>query len=236
VEQNHAQKLASSMVLWRRPKAAIPINCVYPFPLLLPPSPLYNTTYMDGSNTQAGHEAGGWYHGAVTGPVSAERAAEAQPAAQPHAEVVEWTASEFVAHDKGFGWFMLLALFTIAVVGLVYWLTRDIFSVVVVVMMAVILGMAAARKPKVVSYKLDRTGLTAGKRYYPYSEYKSFAMPDDGPFTSVVLVPMKRFSFPASAYLAPDSQAKAVQLLSEHLPLEHGELDSLERLMRRLHF
>ena len=150
--------------------------------------------------------------------------------------VVEWTASEFVAHDKGFGWYALLAVGALVVSAGLYLMTKDIFTVVVVLIMAAILGVAGARKPKVVKYRLDNSGLKVGRRLYPYRAYKSFTMPEEGPFISIVLVPLRRFDFPVSAYLAPDSQDKALDFLSSHLPMEPSGLDRLERLMRALHF
>src|SRR5690606_25019420 len=114
---------------------------------------------------------------------------------------VEWTASEFVAHDKGSGWYMLLFLAAAAIAALLYLITRDMFSAGAAMAMAFILGIAGARKPRVVPYRLDESGLTAGKRFYPYREFKSFAMPDDGPFVGVTLIPLKRFGFPVSFYL-----------------------------------
>ena len=151
-------------------------------------------------------------------------------------EVVEWTASEFVAHEKNFGWYALLLLVSIVVAGGLYFITRDVFSAGVVIVIAIIMAIAAAHKPRQVAYRLDGSGITVGKNFHPYSDYKSFAMPEEGPFVSIVLVPMKRFGLPLSAYLAPDTQDKALNLLSNYLPLERGELDNIEKLMRQLRF
>ena len=151
--------------------------------------------------------------------------------------VVEWTASEFVAHEKGVGWYMVLMLAAALISAGLYLLTRDVFSVVVVVIMALALAVASARKPRVVNYRVDESGLTAGSKFYPYRAFKSFVMPEDGgPFASIVLMPLKRFDFPVSAFLAPDSQDKVLDSLSKHLPMERGQLDGLEKLMRQLRF
>lgn len=193
---------------------------------------------MDGDNKQTtkATEAVGWQYksaGGVAGSVDA--AAETQPAAAK-GDFVEWSASEFVAHDKGFGWYAVLVLGTILVSAGLYLLTRDKFSVIVVLIMAAILGVASARKPRIINYRLDNAGLTAGKKFYPYGEYKSFSMPEDGPFAAIVLVPMKRLSFPTGAYLAPDSQQKAVDILANHLPLERDELTLFDQVVNQLRF
>lgn len=189
---------------------------------------------MDGDKKQDAKapEAAGWQYkpGSNT---------PAQMAAEPsvQAEAIEWSASEFVAHEKGFSWYAFLALGTAVVAVVLYFVTRDLLSVIVVVVMAAILAVAGSHKPRVVTYRLDNAGLTAGKKFYPYSAYKSFSMPDDGgPFTSIVLVPLKRLSFPTGAYLAPDSQQEVLELLSSHLPLERGELSFFDELVAHLRF
>jgi len=108
--------------------------------------------------------------------------------------------------------------------------------VVVVIIMGVVLGVIGSRKPRVITYRLDHSGLTAGTKFYPYANYKSFALPEDGPFASVVLMPLKRFGVPVSAFLAPDSQQKALEVLSTHLPLERGQMGAIDSLMRQLRF
>lgn len=182
-------------------------------------------------------EEAGWQYKSVTGVEPVRSTADSEDASQkPSRETVEWTASEFVAHEKGFGWYALLVLATLIIAACLYFATRDAFAVAVAVIMAIIFGIAGSHKPRVIAYKLDRSGLTAGTRFYPYNEYKSFAMPQEGPFTGVTLLPMKRFGFPVGAYLAPDSQEKALEILSDHLPLERGELTTFEELMRTLRF
>lgn len=189
---------------------------------------------MDGDKKSAEsiNETAGWQFKPADGPAAPSAAGSAEGAAG-----VEWSASEFVAHEKGFGWYALLALGTAVVAAGLYLLTRDLISAIVVVVMAVILAIASGHKPRVVTYRLDDAGLTAGKKFYPYSAYKSFSMPDDGgPFTSIVLVPLKRIGFPTGAYLAPDSQQEVLELLSRHLPLERGELSFFDELVAHLRF
>lgn len=151
-------------------------------------------------------------------------------------DAVEWSASEYVDREKSRGWYAWLAVGAVVISAGIYLLTRDIAAIVVVVVLTVALGVSGGHKPRVINYRLDGKGLKAGSKFYPYKAYKSFTMPEEGPFAVVVMLPLKRFDFPASAYLAPDTADKAVTLLSEHLPMERGELDTVDRLMRRLHF
>lgn len=198
---------------------------------------------MDGGDTRRdqSQENAGWQYkpgSTLDQPFAPPDGADAVSAGQGAADdAVEWSASEFVAHEKNFGWYAALALVTALVSAGLYLVTRDTFTVGVVAAMAVILGIAAARKPRVVAYRVDNSGITVGRNFHSYREYKSFAIPEEnGPFASIVLVPMKRFGIPLSAYLAPDSQQKALEVLSGHLPMERGKLDAVDQLMRQLRF
>ncbi len=206
-----------------------------PFPLLLRQRPLYNNHSMKGDDKKAADQAGqtDWQY--KPGDNTAETA-DAPNAPAGSDGSVEWTASEFVAHDKGFGWYAALAVLAILVASLVYLITREVLSTIVIIIMAAILGVAGSHKPRVVEYRLDASGLTAGKKFYPYHDYKSFVVPDQGPFVSVMLIPLKRISLPVGAFLAPDSQQRALNLLSEHVPMQQRDPGFFDTLMRQLRF
>mgnify|MGYP007125561362 CR=1 FL=1 len=165
----------------------------------------------------------------------------------PHAEspsepanaanrAVEWTASEFIAHEKGFGWYVLLLTAAVVVAAAIYFITKDTFSAAAALIILIIFIVAGSRKPRVMTYKVDSYGLTIGSKFYPYSAYKAFSLAQEGPFLSIVLIPLKRVAFPVGAYLAPDSQNEVLEILSSHLPLERHQPSTLDHLMHRLGF
>ena len=202
---------------------------------------MYNTDGMDGDKQQPqqNNEAAGWVYKpgdeVQDGLAPAESVQDSPAQPIPEGEV-GWSASEYIAHEKGFGWYALLFLVAAVLAAVIYLLTKEIISPVVVLVLAATIGISGGRQPKVVDYRLSSSGITAGKKFYPFQDYKSFAIVEDGPFASVVLVPMKRLAFPFSAYLAPDSEHQVIEALANHLPLERGELDSVDRLMRQLRF
>jgi hypothetical protein len=184
---------------------------------------------MDGDKKTAPEPEAGWkYQSAAGGDEGVSSDAPAE---------VEWTASEFVAHEKGVGWYLLLATAALVIAAVIYFVSKEMFSPIVILVMALILGVAGAHKPRTIAYRLDASGLTAGKKFYPYSQFKSFTMPpQNGPFVTVVLIPLKRFGFSTGAFLAPDSQQQALDVLSNHLPLERGEMGLVEVAMQWLRF
>jgi hypothetical protein len=149
---------------------------------------------------------------------------------------ISWTASEFVAHDKTSEWYMLLGLGTVAAAGLMYVLTKDFVSVGVIVLAAVIFGIYGAHKPRQLQYRVDPRGVTIGDKTYGYNEFRTFSVIPEGAFSSIVLMPLKRFAVAISIYYAPQDEEKIVELLSQQLPYEQRRRDAVDSLMRKVRF
>jgi hypothetical protein len=149
---------------------------------------------------------------------------------------ISWTASEFVAHNKGFNWYALLVLAAIAFAMVIWLLTRDFISVAVIVIVAILLGVAATRKPRVLEYHLDNEGLEIAGKFYPYVEFRSFSIMQEGAFSSIMLIPMRRFAPPISIYYSPDDEEEIVNVISMHLPHEERGRDMADRIAKRIRF
>jgi hypothetical protein len=149
---------------------------------------------------------------------------------------ISWSASEFIAHEKSFGWFALLFLATVSLAASVLLLTRDKISTVVIVLVGIVFGILAARKPKTIAYKVDNSGLNVGEHHYVYGQFRSFAIVDEDAFSSVVFMPMRRFMPLITVYYDPKDEDKIVSILSQWLPLETHRLDFIDNFMRRIRF
>lgn len=154
----------------------------------------------------------------------------------PKDDVITWTASEYINHTRGAGWYLALVIGTIVLAAAVYLITKDYFAAGVVGIMGVVVAAFSTHKPKQVSYELSSFGLKAGEKVYPYSLFKSFTLIREGALSSVNLIPIKRFMPPLSIYFEPADEQKIVATLGNHLPYEEGGLDAIERLSRRLRF
>lgn len=159
------------------------------------------------------------------------------PAAQPSTPTeVSWTASEFVEHSKSLGWYLVLALITIVVLVIVFLWTKDMISIIAITVMAVLYGIMAARKPRIMEYRLDANGITIGSIMHPYTKFKSFAIVDEGAFSAISFMPFKRFMPPVGIYYAPQDQDRILAVLTKYLPLELQEPDMIDRFARRIRF
>lgn len=146
-----------------------------------------------------------------------------------------WQASEYVYHQKKPGWYLL---FFVGVVGLVgaTALTRQWFSMAVFLAMALALTVYATKRPRILNYRLDHTGVVVEGKHYPYHDFRSFAVIQDVGWHAIDLEPTRRFMPRLSILFDSDDFEKIMEILSRQLPQEFREPDWVERLTRYLKF
>ncbi|MEO5627550.1 MAG: hypothetical protein ABIQ89_01530 [Candidatus Saccharimonadales bacterium] len=173
---------------------------------------------------------------AATSPAAPEFAQTPQPKPTVEKDGITWSASEFIAHQKNFGWYVLLGLAGLAAAAVIYLLTHDIFSTAMVILVVIVLAIFAARKPRTLDYQVDSAGVHIGKKSYAYDEFKSFSVIDEGPFSSITFMPLKRFMPGISVFYEPDDEKQIVEVLSGYLPIEEGRKDAVDRFMHKIRF
>jgi cbb3-type cytochrome oxidase subunit 3 len=158
---------------------------------------------------------------------------EAPSKKPPHS--VAWQAPEFIEHDHGAGWFLLLIFTTLIFAGITYWISHgSIFGTGIMIVLGGILWAYARQKPGQAQYEISASGISVNNKVYKYSDFKSFTIFREGPLSIVNLFPLKRFMPPVSAYFDPKDEKKIVDVLGNYLPYEDRQLDSIDRLSRRL--
>lgn len=171
------------------------------------------------------------------GDAGASAQSASSPVSQvPNPTIVSWTASEYVANPKNTNWYAMLAASTVALAVIVYLITSDKVSTVVIVMLGIIVGVFAARQPNVLEYRLDTAGLQMGPRFYPYNGFKTFSVVEEGAFNHISLLPLKRFMPPLSIHYAPEDEEKIINTLADYLPYEAHKRDIVESISRRVRF
>lgn len=163
---------------------------------------------------------------------------EAEQAVQPpdYQPSVSWTASEFIAHAKAPGWYAILAGSTAVAVLIIYVLTRDFISAAVVAIGAIFFGIYAGRQPRQLAYRVDEQGLQIGQKFYGYEQFRSFSVVPEGAFSSIVLMPLKRFAPVTTIYYAPEDEEHITNILANELPFAEHRHDAIDRLMRHIRF
>lgn len=151
----------------------------------------------------------------------------------PH---IEWTASEYIANPKSAGWFMLLAVGSILLAAGIYFVTKDYVSTGVIALLGVIVGIFAARQPRVLRYVIDNTGIYIGERFYPYATFKTFSVADSQAIHHISLEPLRRFMPPLVIHYDPDDEGKITETLASYLPYQPYRRDIVDSITRRFRF
>lgn len=151
-------------------------------------------------------------------------------------EPLAWTAPEFIAHAKTASWYAILGLCSLALAALIWLITKDVISAVVVVVGALFLGVYAGRKPRELDYQISISGIGIGAKHYGYEEFKSFAIVPEETTESIVFMPLKRFAPSLTIYYATEHENQIVDFLAARLPLEEYKHDLVDNFVRKIRF
>ncbi len=149
---------------------------------------------------------------------------------------IKWTASEFIHHHKNLGWYLGLILATLAFSGITYLVTKDVISSSTILLVGVLFGVLASKKPRELPYSVNNQGVTIGQKFYPYTIFRSFAVNQEGAIACVEFMPLKRFMPEIAIYFPPDQGTKILDLLSDHLPHEQFQMNGVDKLMKKVRF
>lgn len=155
---------------------------------------------------------------------------------KPEETPLTWTASEYIDHNNGMTWYALLLAGTLTLSGVIYFLTKDMLATGTILILGIVVGIAAARRPQQINYELTSAGIKIGGKSYSFNSYRSFYIIKDGALHSISLMPLKRFSPALSVYFDPGHEEQIIEKLSHRLPFEEHEVDFIEKLSRRLRF
>jgi hypothetical protein len=158
----------------------------------------------------------------------------AEPTASP-AQPVTWTASEFISYHKNGGWYFMLIGGVAVLCGLVYFLTRDLISVVAIAVVIILYLVLAGVKPKQRAYRLDQYGIGIDEKSYPYNEFKSFSVFQEGAVGRVSFIPLKRFMPEIEIYFPLESGPQVLDMLADSLPHDQRPEHGMDRIIKRLH-
>ena len=150
--------------------------------------------------------------------------------------VIEWTASEFLHHQKNPQWLSIAIIVLLVSTGLIYLITDDLISTISVLILGTLLVVVSLRKPRVLHYRLSDEGLTIGNRDYIYNDFLSFAIIREDMTESIMLIPQKRWSPAMFLYFAPEDGQKIFELIGTYLPFEEKEKDAIDKFLHKIRF
>jgi hypothetical protein len=150
---------------------------------------------------------------------------------------VSWNALEFIVHEKSPLWYLALIVVTLGLASLVLILSHDKVSTVLIIIVGIIFGVVAGRRPRHLQYLLDSKGITINRASRRYSEFKSFAVVEENGLDTIIFMPLKRFTLPLTINVDTNETDAVITKLSDYLPNDqtHGH-DAIDKFMQRIHF
>ena len=155
---------------------------------------------------------------------------------QPSFEPITWSGSEFITRQKDIGWYLVLFIALGIIGGLIYLFSKDLLSVIFIVIMGALFAIVAARKPRQLQFMIDDTGLHVGNRVYYFTDFKSFSVQHDGAIGHMDFLPLRRFQGELSVYYAPEDEKRIFDALAARIPHEQRRETILDRLVKLIHF
>lgn len=155
---------------------------------------------------------------------------------EPTLTPVTWSASEFVSHQKTTLWYVGLGFVSAIVTLLVFLVTRNLLSGIVVAMACMALGVFAARTPQTKTFEINTEGVVVAGRPFPYGLFKSFSIMEDGGISCIWLRPIKKFMPTVVMYYGPEEEEQIILMLDNFLPQEDRQHDFVDKVSRRIRF
>jgi len=150
--------------------------------------------------------------------------------------LAEWSASEFVEHDKGYNWYGYLIVGAVLISARLFLVTKEIMSIVVTVLLAIVMAIYGTAKPKTVDYKITGNGVSLGPKHFNFSEFKSFSIIEDSAMPYIQLMPQRRFMVPITIFVDPEHTNEIAELIGQFLPYDQKKRDAVDKLSSRLRF
>lgn len=151
-------------------------------------------------------------------------------------ELAHWQAADFIDHDKSIGWYGLLALAVLIVAAGLYLITKDLITTFSVVFIAVVFGIVAGMKPRIVEYSIYEGGIAIADKQYNFAQFKSFSILEEDTGVIISLVPLKRFVPYVIVNLVQGQEDQITELISQYLPYQQRNKSVIDTAMHRLRF
>ena len=148
--------------------------------------------------------------------------------------LLRWQGSEYLAHDRGKGWYVIMAVVVLILIALAILVLKSVTFAILVPVMAIALFIYTHRTPELLNYTLSHKGLHINDKLYTYDRFKSFGVMQHGEINSIVLIPRKRFQIGQTVYFPAEVGEQLVDMLAARLPMKEVKPDAIDKLLARL--
>jgi hypothetical protein len=155
---------------------------------------------------------------------------------EPSPRAISWEAPQHSHTDKSSDWYFAFVIIVLAVVVSAIIFGNPLFALVLAVG-GVVLLIAVARRPSIITYAVSVRGVTIDEEFYPFSELLAYYIDETDHKGPQLLLLSKRTFMPHIIMTLPEDYIDDVEdIIREKLPEEHLEEPFLTKVLEILGF
>ena len=156
--------------------------------------------------------------------------------AQGNKGMIEWSASEYVEHDKSPLWYAVLGVVSLALAAFAVFVIKQYTFAALIAVMVVAIVIWARRPAQEMFYQLNPEAISINGKLFSLSDFRAFGIVQDGALYYATLLPNKRFSPGVNVYFPHELGEQIVDILGSRLAMETIKPDFVDKLMNKLNF
>lgn len=148
--------------------------------------------------------------------------------------IIAWEAPEYVVHDRGLAWKIIMPLIVALTAGLSLYYNAWSFALAIVVFAAVY-AMVHLEHPRNIQIKISEIGIKVGFRKYAYSRIKAFWIIYEPPYVRTLNIRVEGdFIGEVTIQLADQDPSVIREYLISKIPELEGKTESVSDIFVRL--
>ena len=148
----------------------------------------------------------------------------------------EWSAPEFIYFKKTNIWYAYLVGITILVEVGYHFLSKDFVTPVLIVLIAYVFGYYGGKKPDTIKYVVNNESVQINGKVFYYETLKSYSIHDFGNYSSMNIIPVKRFAPLRCLNYKTEDEEKIIKIIENQLPLDNRKEDIVDKFTRLISF
>ncbi|MBI4709455.1 MAG: hypothetical protein HY764_04625 [Candidatus Portnoybacteria bacterium] len=149
---------------------------------------------------------------------------------------LEWEAPEFENPEKGHWWFIIVGIVALAVFTIALLMSNFIFALLIVISVFIIF-VFALKKPKIVKFKIDGSGIMIDEKLLSYRDLRSFWIFYDPPHIKELSIKSKKWLMTLIKIpLEQEDPSQIREALIKFIPEEEQEQSLIDVITRRIGF
>lgn len=147
-----------------------------------------------------------------------------------------WQTAEYVHEEKSSDWYWTVGIITAALVIILFIFGNPLFGVILAIGVFT-LAVFSARRPNVVSVRIDDKGVFIDKTLYPFTELESFSIDEDHRHGEHLLLKSKRVVMPMLSVPIKENDIDEIRdHISSKIPETPYKPSALHTIIDRLGF